>query len=115
MEETKEPRTEDVKAIFVYYSNQKNANRDSEIFKRFKEKFPPSFHLVVIQTNDNYERFECVYPRFIVADDFAKDLTEMTTFIRKSLQLMEVDDISRKEILKTLGYAEEPQPEEKIE
>ena len=97
----------EVKAIFIYYSNNKNSGRDEEIYKRWKANFPQSFRLILIATNEASERLECIYPRYIVADDLVRDLNDMSDYIRKALQLDGADETKKKEILKVLGYEEE--------
>jgi hypothetical protein len=96
----------DVKAIFVYYTNNKNTGREEEIYKRFRANFPQTFRLILIQTNEASERMDCIYPRFLVADDLANDLKDIGHFLRKALQLEGADDSKKKELLKTMGYEE---------
>ena len=102
--------TEDITAIFVYYTNSKNPSRDDEILKRFKANFPAQFRIILIQTTEA-EKMECIYPRYLVADDLAEDLKGMGDYLRTALQLESADDAKKQQLLKALGYVKEPAEE----
>jgi len=54
---------------------------------------------------------ECIYPRYLVADDLAEDLKGMGDYLRTALQLESADDAKKQQLLKALGYVKEPAEE----